>query len=446
MIDSGFNNIVQILSRHFEMIMVINFAIFGYYIFIFVLVKMTDRSIRGYIRNSLKDAVYGSVFAVQMFLMMLTAYLYWANYHKPVEYLHIPGSITQNALWVKSNQKIYFIDGNDLLATQANGRNSAYIYEGTQPLREYHFSPDGNYILVVTGVELILVDLNTLENIVIDQLGARADQKMLKGVIDGVRWSKDSHAFYYEISRWSPYSAIDSMYIYFLKGREKRLIESPARRISQVYWDNSSENLFYLRYEMGDHATIHQLKVVKIPIDTLRPKIEFEIPYDSKVFPKDALELRGINLFMQVDILSYGGQGERTQLIADNGRRVGIDDEDNFYIINEKWFKRRLFKVRRKSKNVDEEFKRYQYKGGDLALNNIRWLPGGQYVIMEHYDLGILILDPLKLKIGQLVFKQGRNFGWHLNVNDFKILEEDTDGTLGQEGRVKNRSLSFIPR
>ena len=174
-------------------------------------------------------------------------------------------------------------------------------------------------------------------------------------------------------------------------------------------------------------------------------KIALEIPYDSTDFPKDALELRGINLFMKTDLLSYGGEGEREQLVAENGRRVGIDAEDNFYFINEKWFKQRLFKLRRQPQVAQEGFQRHQYRGGDLEIYGIRWLPGGKYILMEHRDLGVLILDPARNKIGQPMLKRGKNFGWHLDIERYRILEEIVEGEPQADAASKKRFLSFIP-
>jgi len=443
--NDPFSTLIRLLSQHFELIMAINFAFLIYYAIIFILVRLTDRSFRSFLKNSLQSALLSSIFSVQVLLIALTGYLFWAHYFKPAQYLHIPGSIIENTLWVNSDVEIYFIEGNDLLSVRANGKNMSYVYESNYPVREYHFSPDGKFLVIVTGRDLVLLERASRKSVTIDSLATDLSQEDLKGVISEVRWSKDSKAFSYEISRWSSVATVDAMCIYFLDTSEKKTVDSPVRKASQVYWGESGENLYYLRYEMQDRAQVHQLKVVMIPLKTLKPEIAFEIPYDSTDFPEDALELRGVNLFMKTELLSYGGEGERQQLIAENGRQIGIDKDDNFYFINEKWFKQRLFRLRRQPTHLDEEFRRHQYRGGELELGGIRWLPGGRYVLMEHKDLGVLILDPARNRIGQPMLKRGKNFGWHLDIERYRILDEMPEkGPIGSE-TSKKRFLSFIP-
>jgi hypothetical protein len=445
MFDELFDSLIRFLSQHFELIMAVNLATLAYYAVIFILVRLSDRSVWSYLKNSLQNILFSSIFTVQVLLLVLTGYLFWAHYFKPADYLHIPGSIIENTLWVNSDTQIYFIDGHDLLSVRADGKDMKYVFEAGSPVKEYHFSPDGRFMAIVTARDLVLMERSTNKTQTIDSLAAQLSQEQLKGVISDVRWSKDSKAFAYKISRWSSVASTDSLCVYILERAERRTVDSPGRKISSAYWDESGENLYYLRYEMLDRGTVHQLKAVKIPLDTLKSEIALEIPYDSTEFPEDALDLRGIRLFMKSDILSYGGEGERQQLAAENGRRVGIDEEDNFYFINEKWFKQRLFKLRRQPKTSEEAPHRHQYQGGELEMGGIRWLPGGKYVLMEHHDLGVLILDPALNKIGSLMLKRGRNFGWHLDIDRYRILEEMSRLEPGEEDTPKKRSLSFIP-
>jgi len=74
-------------------------------------------------------------------------------------------------------------------------------------------------------------------------------------------------------------------------------------------------------------------------------------------------------------------------------------------------WRRRLYQIPR----VPEDYSvpgRYQYRGGRLAVEDLRWLPSGRYVIMEHYFIGILILEPTTGRIGVLVNERGNSFGW----------------------------------
>src|SRR6185503_14098766 len=243
MIESTFNEIVLLLSRHFEVIMAFNIGLGVYYVIILIFLKLTDRSLRNYLKNALENVLHASFFIAQFMIVALMVYLYWYNYVKPAEYLAIPGDISLHTFWVKSHQEIFFIDGNDLLVTQANGEGRDYVFEGSEPLKEYHFSPDGKYMLILTGKRLILLERQTKQWREIDGLGSSGGENQ-KAVISGVRWAKDSQKFCYEISRWSSVSSQDSIFIYFLGDQAKKTIQSQGRRISSLYWDEEGQNLY----------------------------------------------------------------------------------------------------------------------------------------------------------------------------------------------------------
>jgi len=445
MIDSAFRDIVLLLSGHFELIMAFNIGLIIYYILILVFLKLTDRSLRTYLKNALDNLLHSSFLIAQMLILVLMVYLYWYNYLKPADYLVIPGDIEFHTLWAKTKQEIYFIDGNDLLLTKANGEDRAYVFEGTEPIKEYSFSADGKYILILTGKRLVLLDRQTKQSREIDGLGSSAKEDQ-KAVISGVRWAKDSKKFCYEISRWSPVSSQDNVFIYFIDDQTKKAIQTPARRISSLYWDEESQNLYFLKHETEDQASINQVKVVRIPLTSLTPELVTTIPYDQASVPIVNLDMRGIMLFVKGELLSFGSPAEKEQLVSVKGQQVGIDGDDNFYFINDKWFRQRLFKVRRRPVPQEGELKRHQYRGGELTISNIRWLPDGRYVVMEHFDLGILLLDPFKNKLGQLLEKRGHSFGWFIDIDRYHIPETYFEN-LPAEGQNKTkRSLSFLPR
>ena len=90
---------------------------------------------------------------------------------------------------------------------------------------------------------------------------------------------------------------------------------------------------------------------------------------------------------------------------------VGVDQEDYFYYVPLRWFRKRLFKIPREP--LSTAIPRYQYKGGSLVISRIRWLPGGRYVMMDHKFWGTMILEPSTGKVGLLVQAQGHTFGWY---------------------------------
>ena len=130
---------------------------------------------------------------------------------------------------------------------------------------------------------------------------------------------------------------------------------------------------------------------------------------DSKI-PFETLAFRGIELFLKGKNLSFGLPSVKSEWVSENGRIVGIDQEDYFYFVRNKWFRKRLFKIPRKV-DTEENF-RYQHNGGDLVVDLVAWLPGGQYVLLRHKTHGVFIVEPTSGKCGLLTLYQARAFGW----------------------------------
>lgn len=191
------------------------------------------------------------------------------------------------------------------------------------------------------------------------------------------------------------------------------MIQSPTRHISSLYWDQQGNNLYYLHHEAKDtslHVSAFEVKVFRIPLITLVPELVTQIPFEKASIPIDNLSIRGIDLFLEGDKFSFGRPGRESYLISEEGSSVGIDEDDYLYFISMKWFRKRLYRIPRQP---DTDDSRYQYKGGHLVVDHIRWIPGGRYVIMEHKQWGVLILEPSTRKAGLLIRARGHAFGWY---------------------------------
>jgi len=146
-------------------------------------------------------------------------------------------------------------------------------------------------------------------------------------------------------------------------------------------------------------------------LDDLRPRFVSSIPYKQSEEPDESLQWRGIDVDRSVDRYSFGKNRWEKVMVSEKGHKVGIDDDDYLYFVSGKWFRARLFKIPREA-NIGS-LPRYQYKGGDLIIQQMSWLPGGRYVIMEHKYLGLLIFEPNTKKIGELISGRGRLYGWY---------------------------------
>lgn len=424
--NEWFDTTIGFLGNYFELFVYVNGCLLALFLTIHIALKLRDVDFKGFLYTAFRGTLYGIIVTGQVVFIILFGYLYWKNYHRPAPELQLSHNVLAVTQWVKSDLTVYFIDGHVLRSMKVNGRDAEDVFKADGPIKEYHFSPNGRYLLIATQYDLVLLERNTKERRRIDTLkpaaaGSEMEKGSIKGAISGIQWSPDSQRFLYEVSRWSKFATQDHVYIYTLEGQTKRSIQSPTRRVSSLYWDKQGKNIYYLRHEAQDtsvHSSVFEVRVFRIPLTTLVPESVTQISYDKSSVPLENLTVRGIELFLEGHKLSFGHSARPNYLVSEKGPSVSIDEEDNLYFINSQWFRKRLFKIPREQ-NIGD-MPRYQYKGGDPVLDQIRWIPGGRYVIMEHKYWGVLIMEPSSGKIGLLIKAHGHDFGWYQPIRDQK--------------------------
>ena len=415
------NGIAQYLSNYFEIFFWVVLGLTVVFGLILLLVRLQGVNLRTLSKTALQNVLFLTVTLGQLSLLFGLWYVFWFNYHHPAPVIRFPQDIFADTSWVKNGLKVYFIDENRLRSIEINGRNKQDVLVADTPLREYHFSPDGKYLLAATAREIYLVSLERDEKQLIDSWAGSDDPGEWKGVISGVRWSPDSRHFCYEIARWSSYSSQNHLYIYDIPGKQKRVLQTPTRRISSLYWDRDSTNLYYVEGEAKDtsvHVYAFDVNVFRIPLASLKPEVVAKIPYDRSGIPIENLLVREIDLFLEGDRLSFVSGTTRDILVSDEGKSLGVDDDDHLFYVPREWFRTRLFRIQREVRPAD--IARHAYKGGDLTITQIRWIPGGRYAIIHHRYLGLLVIEPTTRKIGLLIGAKSDAFGWYGKIPSSK--------------------------
>ena len=206
-------NIFNFISTHFEIVLLINFTWVVTLIVIGVVLRVREIRLR-HIRIFFEKLLFFSVVIGETILLVVCAYVYWINYERrsPVT---LDDRLLLHTRWVKEHMTIFYVEGNDLRSIDTDGSNRKYIFEGNHKIREYHFSPDGKYILIVTENDLVLLDRKENKAQPIETLLATESVGgKFKGVISGVRWAPDSQKLCYEVARWSPFSSQNNYYLY----------------------------------------------------------------------------------------------------------------------------------------------------------------------------------------------------------------------------------------
>lgn len=352
-------------------------------------------------------------------LIFLMGYSCLINFSEK-KILDFSDKVTSNTKWVRADFPIYFIADNKLMSIRPNGSLKRKFFEAPDSVLSYHFSPNGRYMLVVSKSALNLVDIAADEKKVVDALQFSPEQKTAgaTGVLSGVRWSPDSRKFCYRMAQWGKVSSFDNWIVYDVASGKKDVIKSPTLRMSSLIWDKEGKSLYFLWFQALDtkqRANPYDVKVYQIPIGKLVPEMVLTFPYDQQIVPLNNLALHDIYLFDPDDSLSFSRPlSSRDELVSTEGRRIGIDEHDYLYYIHNRWWKRRLYKVPRVV--MQSDIKRYAYGGGVLAIQHLRWLPGGRYVLLDHRVLGTLILEPATGKVGLLTPEQETGFGWYRGV------------------------------
>ncbi len=412
--DPQFLQIVNYLSGYFEVFLWTVGSLTVGFVLVILLVRLREIDPRAVLKKTIRNVLFFGVVLGQGVLLLVVGYLFWFNYYHPAPGIQFPEAVLADTSWVKEDLEIYFINDNRLQSVEINGRNKQDVLVAADPIKEYHFSPDGKYLLVTTSREIYLIDRDSGEEKLVDSWEQPDDAGAWKGVISGIRWAPDSRHLCYEVARWSDYSSQNQLYVYDIRTNQKRAFQSPARRISSLYWDRASANLYYVERESKDtsvHAYAFDVNVFRIPLATLIPEFLVKIPSEQAGIPSKSLAARGIDLFLEADVFSFTPSTLREILVSDKGQSLGVDADDHLYYVPRKWFRTRLLHILREVPAGDIE--RHSYQGGNLIITQIRWIPGGRYAIILHRYLGLLVIEPATKKIGLLIAARGAAFGWY---------------------------------
>ncbi len=408
------NPIIQFLSRHFEVISTLNALVLSCAMIV-ILMSWTRLLRLEHLLKAVNRTLFFFVFVGEAVLVLMLSLVFIDNY-QPQDPLDLSAHVQGNTRWVKDRLTIFYIQDNELRSISAQGKDRRVVYEAESPVLSYHFSPNGDLLLITTGKELVLLDRKTDAATVIDRIDeAGPGRAAVKGAFDGVRFSPQGDKFCYRKTAWTRFSSVENWKVYDLKTKKSLLIRNPTRPMNALLWGKAGDRLFYEWFEALDttrHANPYRVKIFEIPLNDPKPRLATEFLFDQPSAPEEYLaSLRDVPVAVPGPQLSFGkARDSRYSMVSSRGARIGIDNEDHLYFIRNKWWTRRLFRIPRVG--LDPELPPDYPQGGRLAVQYLHWLPSGRYVIMEHDFFGVLILDPVTREIGILVTEKGDTFGW----------------------------------
>ena len=169
------------------------------------------------------------------------------------------------------------------------------------------------------------------------------------------------------------------------------LVQEQAAKglIRNVEWSSDSKKFCYELSRWSEIASTDQFYVYD-----LSSKQKEMIQTSKKVLSASDLKEAGIIPLEKKNFSNRMGQ-KNLLWNSSKGRKLGLDDQRCLYCQDSRGRRKNLFCLRY----------------ADLYLMHLNWIPSQSYVIMTYAPLGILVLDPVSGKVGQLI--KGQTFGWY---------------------------------
>ena len=384
------------LSEHFETFFLIN----SVWLISLLIARLALKATEIPWKAALDRILYGLVLIGIGCMVVAAGYIGWIKYfpkYGPAR--NIAAVVTPQTFWVKSDRPVYFIAGPDLAVVNLNGTKFQYLFEGEEPIREYHISPGDGKILVVTTRELHLIDRQKDKSRKIAALDIPEGDPELRGAFSRVLWAPDGLRFFYEVSKWSPYSSQDRCYIYDVREDERSEWDSPLCGKEEIFWGKWGQHLYYgQRQILGEGE--NQFRIFRIPLKTLEVRQAATVVSPESSLIHVDLSKEGIKLDGTARRLSFAKSAARNfSDVSRRGEKIAVDRRGVLYYVDPRGKRKNIFLIPGHG------------RAGTSRLRELRWTPDGRYVLLSHEDLGILVIDPFSREAGHLI--DGDSFGWH---------------------------------
>ncbi len=330
------------------------------------------------------------------FMLFITGYIAWGEFQRQM-HNDLQDRLSPDTRWVRSKFPIYFLSGKRFGKINIDGSDLKIFYTAISPIQEFIFSPDGNYLVIVTKGEILLYDRKNDQIDLIYSLGSLVKADVARGLIRGVQWFSDGRKFCFESYRWSDIASQDHVYVYNIESKENLLINIPVRPLEAFFWDKKGEYLYGYTKEKKTktRSEIYRWKFYQLSLAGDPPQFIRTFESRKKNFSVKDFQSRGLDLYISSNASDRRGQ-TNISWGSKQGRKLWMMRPEKYLYFQDLQGKpKRLFRIVRTP----------------FPLFHLRWIEGEQYVVVTHSSLGILILEPSSGKVGKLISAQA--FGWY---------------------------------
>lgn len=341
------------------------------------------------------------------------------NWVFPVDELLARGGmekvITLDTNWVSGAETVLYTLDNQLYSVLTNGKDRRLRYTAKGRIGQAIFSSNGKWVLLKTEQEAVIYNLKdnkalNLHTISFD--GIVSSGATIK--IGGLQWSPDNQKICFFVEKSSRVATQSQWFVYDIKSKIKTVIPLGARQHSFLMWAEDSQRLYFNQVVSNSYVIKkkkYRIKWFEVPLEKVTVHFVAELFSENTYVSKNILKKKGIHVFYPDKLMRF----ESPQPFIQTGRIVSPSGKSL-------WINKKLqlcyesaYRVRYSLLGLSflHEYLNFPPKGreNELVVQELRWLPSEKYVLLRHYTHGLLVLYPIKRRVGVLVSDDVGVFG-----------------------------------
>ncbi|MEW5894990.1 MAG: hypothetical protein AB1650_04455, partial [Candidatus Omnitrophota bacterium] len=310
--------------------------------------------------------------------------------------------------WTNSSLKVFYTVDNKLFTVRLDGSEREEIFTAADVIKQGVFSPDGRWIAVKTGSTLDVVKPSKkIQERVFDIAQPLPD----KGSIDigGIQWSPDSKKICYFVTKRSRVSSQTGWFVFNLSTGEHDKLPLTLQQNIFLSWGSDSERLYfhYVKSDEREGKKVFKTSWYEIQLATLTPVLVKEIVHGEIDVSDEILKKHNIRVYASDKRLRFESPQPFIRDVFINhedGRRLFVNKKLQLCYQSKYGVRFRLFGL-----STMGQYMMFfsPGKASDLTIEDVRWTPSGNYVLMKHVVHGLILLQPVSRRAGVLAEQAG---------------------------------------
>jgi len=314
-------------------------------------------------------------------------------------------ALSMDTQWVAHPEKIFYTVGARLYSVRTDGSRRQSVATTAGEIKQAIFSPDGSAIVLKTHSEIVLAFPDGREATTIYRIPAAGQSAgTIRIRIGGIQWSPDSRKICFFLDKTSAASSQTQWFVYDGADQIVRAVSMGMHQDVYLNWSRDSRALYFSqRVGLRSHETEYQWRWFEVPLETLKPRFKANIRHRDLEVPDEVLQTNGILLVSDNPGLRFESPrlfARGSHVMSPTGRRLWVNRQLQLCYQSAYGVQFSLFGLSRLG-----DYLMFPPHGreAELTVLDLRWLPSDRYVLIRHYTHGLLVLDPVRRRVGILV-------------------------------------------